>query len=664
MNGQKISELLNDVDDDLLADAMPPAWRAGNVKVPKQKSRFWPAFGRFMDSPWTAAALSVIVSVGVIIALVTVGQKVAGDPGGTPGVTPGGAPGGLPDGDTEYSVGGKPNGEPTDGDRADDTGAANDGDGNQGVALPDESPSTDVSGEIEAPPWLSAPVLVHANGFLFTDHLIGGIETGYMVWESGTTVIPGTDEAIDYEADGPGAANRLDELLADLVANSLTVSSAVNATEVSFTLQADIDGTVVQVDAYVPDADGGFSCMLTAKGNALALDPLREAGEAGYIIIVSVEKTTVGNTATARGLYEYPVYVTLQESTGDTPGDTSGAPVTFEDLHIPAYPRVSMTFDRNAIDKAIHGGVDIGNEDDLMGFIEDYCSTPYATPDVAAFINLLRMVPVPCYKDELPEQAIYFVGDRGLTFYHPLEGITYQYEMILDADEANELMTGTLTPEPEPYKVADHAAVVAVTNVSSDNAWLLWMDLGGVLAKTSVTCEDGGLAGQTPTQVFGNIYVVMPSITADSTEAEGGEPDTVEPVESETVDPELPLAPEFGLALSEDGTYYTLVDVNYTYNPAVSPINELTVPHEVDGIPVTKLADGVFAGVDVAYITVPGTVDEIGYAFAGCDELEGIYYEGRAAEWEAVSKPDDWYKNSPCMYYVDCIDDWIVLVQE
>ena len=48
----------------------------------------------------------------------------------------------------------------------------------------------------------------------------------------------------------------------------------------------------------------------------------------------------------------------------------------------------------------------------------------------------------------------------------------------------------------------------------------------------------------------------------------------------------------------------------------------VTVPAEIDGLPVTEIGEGAFSGASITSVTLPASVEEIGwFAFSGCSRL-------------------------------------------
>ncbi len=72
--------VLNELDEDLVLDAIPPAWGAGGV-APKRRRDGDSAYGRFMRSPMAAAVLSVIASAAVLSGMIALGRHASTTPG-------------------------------------------------------------------------------------------------------------------------------------------------------------------------------------------------------------------------------------------------------------------------------------------------------------------------------------------------------------------------------------------------------------------------------------------------------------------------------------------------------------------------------------------------------------------------------------------------------
>ena len=71
---------------------------------------------------------------------------------------------------------------------------------------------------------------------------------------------------------------------------------------------------------------------------------------------------------------------------------------------------------------------------------------------------------------------------------------------------------------------------------------------------------------------------------------------------------------------------------------------------------VTYIGNTAFIGSSLTSITIGESVTSIGgYAFAGCETLTSITYEGTQEQWNAISKGDDWNINVPATV-VNCTD--------
>ncbi len=83
MKGQRIFELIGDVDGDLLSEALPPSWQdAVGKSATAAKPRRHPlrALGNIMNTGLGAAVISGIVAIGVLAAIVLVGQNPPAGP--------------------------------------------------------------------------------------------------------------------------------------------------------------------------------------------------------------------------------------------------------------------------------------------------------------------------------------------------------------------------------------------------------------------------------------------------------------------------------------------------------------------------------------------------------------------------------------------------------
>ncbi len=84
------------------------------------------------------------------------------------------------------------------------------------------------------------------------------------------------------------------------------------------------------------------------------------------------------------------------------------------------------------------------------------------------------------------------------------------------------------------------------------------------------------------------------------------------------------LSNPYTYTLEDDGEGYSVSAAKY---PLVFYIESLVIPFEHNGVAVTSVADGGFAGWDGFFsVIVPGTVKSIGtYAFGSCDALNYVF---------------------------------------
>ncbi len=76
LKGEQIFIRMSDMDPQLVAEALPPSMRAGAGGVTRRASRA----SAFWNSGWTAAVLSGVVALGVLIAIIVAGQNGSGQP--------------------------------------------------------------------------------------------------------------------------------------------------------------------------------------------------------------------------------------------------------------------------------------------------------------------------------------------------------------------------------------------------------------------------------------------------------------------------------------------------------------------------------------------------------------------------------------------------------
>ncbi len=649
MNGHKLSELLTDIDEDLVTDACPPEWQAGIIKPPKKKRHPFRALGRVLDSGWTAAVLSILVAGGILVALIVAGRYAAGLPDGNASSKPGNAPVEGPGHMADAPPAGNPSSPGLD--------AAENGDKAEGLlpglgiewdsALPETAEADTFPNEVFFP-YENAPLTVAFRYFYSIDHRVAVTE-GYPLTTSTYPTDP-TFEGPPVESTGVGVSERIKELRDRLDHDPIYLPYTCQYVEL-LPRDEQVLITRVQIFTYdgeqLSDSDTWDMKVLYAAAPEYTF----------FVVITAAEHSEEDGIATDR-ITEYPLYIKLEDT------DMPPAEETFAPLPIEGYPTTTVILRDEAVFAAMYGNLNLDPEasDDMAKFADRYCP-PADAFEAASLIKLIRSVPVPKYKDEAPSYASYWVGDRGMTFQlTPDGGYRYQFEMIYDPNEATQLLNETLTPLDEPIVISNTLRVLAVTNIHADDSWLLWMDVGGAFAKVTVWADKGGLSEQTPAQVFDAVMVETwgrETVTPPTDPSE----ETAEVLE--TLPPTV--SPSFSYAPTEDGEGYRLLVVSgYTYNPGVSPVNQIDIPDAAGGKPVVAIADGAFTDVDVAYVSIPATVTEIGCAFVNCSELEGIFFGGTMAEWEAAVSTealaaDKWMRNCPCLLFVECSDGSIRL---
>ncbi|AAM07629.1 leucine-rich repeat protein [Methanosarcina acetivorans] len=79
----------------------------------------------------------------------------------------------------------------------------------------------------------------------------------------------------------------------------------------------------------------------------------------------------------------------------------------------------------------------------------------------------------------------------------------------------------------------------------------------------------------------------------------------------------------------EDYLTYTSDSSSITITGYTGPAGDLVIPDEIDGLPVTKIADRVFQGTPLTSVVIPDSVTNIGlYQFQNCEDLISIYTGG------------------------------------
>ncbi|AKB31416.1 Chitin binding protein [Methanosarcina siciliae HI350] len=79
----------------------------------------------------------------------------------------------------------------------------------------------------------------------------------------------------------------------------------------------------------------------------------------------------------------------------------------------------------------------------------------------------------------------------------------------------------------------------------------------------------------------------------------------------------------------EDYLTYTSDGSSITITGYTGPAGDLVIPDEIDGLPVTKIAERVFQGTPLTSVVIPDSVTNIGlYQFQNCEDLISIYTGG------------------------------------
>ena len=80
---------------------------------------------------------------------------------------------------------------------------------------------------------------------------------------------------------------------------------------------------------------------------------------------------------------------------------------------------------------------------------------------------------------------------------------------------------------------------------------------------------------------------------------------------------------------------YEVVDSGAVITKTTRTIGEVTIPAEIDGYPVTSVANGTFANCgDLTSVTIPNSITNIGCsAFYGCSGLTNVVIETDSIDW-------------------------------
>ena len=113
---------------------------------------------------------------------------------------------------------------------------------------------------------------------------------------------------------------------------------------------------------------------------------------------------------------------------------------------------------------------------------------------------------------------------------------------------------------------------------------------------------------------------------------------------------------------SESSLYFQIVDGVLTLKDNTVLPPEVRVPLMIDGEVAEAIGDSTFENCDtLVKITIPKGIERIGTSvFKGCDKLETIVFTGSKKEWNAIEKPNKWFKDVPATE-VTCSDGLVKL---
>ncbi len=454
MKGQKLSELLNDIDDDLLTDALPPDW--ASEAVPPKKPRILSALGRVMDSGWAAAILSVLVSVGVLTAIILAGRS---------GQNP----------DEKPPLAGDEIGGQVDGAQPDETGADYLERPAEGVDEPGERDETEIHASDETEvvwegmpdviPYPDAALTLSPRGSLYSDvrHMLS---KGYLL---SSTVAP-TDPDFEGPANqtqGSGAVAHLSSLGKELESNpcyldnchSLIIRTRDGSIRIVGVQIFDHDlkllskQTAADLEAA---ADGTLFDLENPTKLTVSMEVLKayEPEYAFFFVITTEERTVEGGIETVR-IMEYPVYVKRYLSGAETEplGD---APVVLQ----------ASTADGAAIDAPYIGAI-------WEGYPYFYYEQTPETPDAWCGYD-----DGPCLSDNLHfyakslrQQAVFVPAScRYLTFATDPNTSTVNEISVFDPQYAPVMTVSGKTVDIDALREAGHDGYYLIANEFSETA--------------------------------------------------------------------------------------------------------------------------------------------------------------------------------------------------
>lgn len=117
------------------------------------------------------------------------------------------------------------------------------------------------------------------------------------------------------------------------------------------------------------------------------------------------------------------------------------------------------------------------------------------------------------------------------------------------------------------------------------------------------------------------------------------------------VDPFFKPTDGLQYTLNSDGSSYSCTGIGTAIDANV------VIAKVYSGLPVTSIGSSAFSGCSgLISITIPGSVTSIGSsAFSGCSGLTKIEFKGTMAQWNAISKNNNWDYNTGS-YTVYCTD--------
>ncbi len=496
MKGQYLHEMINNVDDDLLLDAMPPAWQKGKkATVCKPLSTLGRAMGRMMNSGVAAAVLSGVVAVGVLTAIVLAGQSqpqppAQGSPAGQISATTS-APAKqdgveVLEGNVTEAPALIPN---TEGQPIEDAV----------VLLPGESepPISPVDTVAPAPD----NTLVHPVELVVRMKLdvIHDLTADGMEIRQELSDLYGQDESF-------GLDHRMAEKYLQAIAGELSVNACLVPRGCRY-IELSLPDTDVYQDLRVKNFvlfDAEFEHVV---GGSLGGDPaildttwMREhAGNTFYLVFSAYRSVTLDDGRVAYRDCTYPVAFRLEE------GELT-APEAFVKDSVKSYPSTYL----NLIDDEIRAAVyelDLSDTAAVEAFairIGETSNREVCVEDAVCLVRFLRAVPLPMHDGELPGNIIYHESGCGMSFYFIHNGRCYDFEMVTDPAYANELLSGTLNLLDKPVYINEDMTLLSAYYKGAPS-FRGWMDFDGVLTRVTIRDGEESMEGLTLAEIFEGI---------------------------------------------------------------------------------------------------------------------------------------------------------------